>query len=146
MKFETGDLYGRIRAAVVALFGLAYLLGPAVSAAAAQAAERLDIATASPHELGTRYGQAAGVALICYGLKITPEVEKLKARFSGEQLAAFDLQAKKILAAWEKALRCEGSGGPNECKLSHVWSCQQGLRELGPEGSVIPGLVEQRVK
>ena len=113
---------------------------------AAQTSQRLDLETATAAQVGTRYGQAAGIALVCYGLKVTPAVDSLKSRFKGAEREVFDKQAKKILAAWKRTLRCEDSGGPNECKLSHVWSCQQGLKELGPNGTVMPGLVEQKVK
>jgi len=109
-------------------------------------AERLDIATATPIQLGTRYGQAAGIELVCYGLKVSPSVEDLKKRFTGADRETFDKQANKILASWEKTRKCENSSGPNECKLSHAWSCREGLKELGPKGTVLPGLVEQRVK
>lgn len=133
--------------ASLALIGLSVLIGTPVAFSAGSASTRLDIDTATPIELGTRYGQAAGIALLCYGLKVkSNKAETLKNRFSGEDRKSFDEQAGKILAAWEKTLRCEDSGGPNECKLSHTWSCQQGLKELGPNGTVIPGLVEQRVK
>lgn len=128
------------------LVALGLVLNLTASAQADRKSERLNVETATPTQLGIRYGQAAGVALVCYGLQVSPDVEKLKARFSGADLETFNTQAKKILTAWEKTLRCENSGGPNECKLSHTWSCQQGLRELGPEGTVLPGLVEQRVK
>ena len=113
---------------------------------AAQKSMRLDIKTASPMELGTRYGQAAGIALVCYGLRVTPAVDGLKTRFDGADKDKFDKQANKILAAWQRTLRCEDAGGPNECKLSQTWSCAQGYKELGPEGTVIPGLVERKVE
>lgn len=133
-------------AAVLLSVGLSVSAVAGEQAGSKQAAQQLDLETATPVQLGIRYGQAAGIALLCYGLKVTPAVEKLKSRFSGTDREIFDKQAAKILAAWERTLRCEGSGGPNECKLSHTWSCQQGLKELGPSGSVIPGLVEQKVK
>lgn len=110
----------------------------------AQSTERLDVATASAKQLGIRYGQAAGIELVCYGLKITPDVEKLKSRFAGSERKIFDAEASKVLTAWTRVLRCEQSTGPNECKLSHVWSCQQGYKELGPEGTIIPGLVRRK--
>lgn len=117
------------------------------TAHAAGTSQRLDVTTATPIELGTRYGQAVGIALVCYGVVAKSDaVESLKLRFKGADRKAFDRQAGKILAAWKRTLTCEKSGGPNECRLSHIWSCREGLKELGPEGSVIPGLVEQKKK
>ncbi len=132
--------------ATILAIGLCGSLGSKAAISASTETERVDVATATPIQLGTRYGQAAGVAVLCYGLKVSPDAEKLKTRFSGAELETFNKQASKILASWEKTLRCENAGGPNECKLSHTWSCQQGLNELGPKGTVLPGLVEQRVK
>lgn len=114
--------------------------------AAAQKSLRLDPKTATPIELGTRYGQAAGIALVCYGLRVTPAVEGLKTRFEGADQATFEKTANKILASWKRTLRCEDASGPNECKLSHTWSCAQGFKELGPDGTVLPGLIERKVE
>ena len=132
--------------AVTNAVGLGLSLAGSTSLSAGVSSQNLDIATATPIQLGTRFGQAAGIALVCYGLEVSPDVEKLKNRFTGAERQAFDRQANKILAAWEKTRRCENAKGPNECKLSHVWSCQQGLKEIGPQGTVLPGLVEQRAK
>ena len=131
---------------VAATLSLGLQVGFATVSPAQNGAQRLNLETATPAQVGTRYGQAAGIALVCYGLKVTPKVDKLKNKFSGADRTAFNTQAAKVLAAWEKTLRCENSNGPNECKLSHTWSCQEGLKELGPQGTVLPGLVEQRVK
>ncbi|MCH9765710.1 MAG: hypothetical protein K0U34_06940 [Alphaproteobacteria bacterium] len=108
--------------------------------------KRLSLYTATPVQAGIRYGQAAGVTLVCYGLKTTDAVDALKARFKDEDLAVFNEQSNKVLKSWVQTLNCEKSGGPNECKLSHVWSCQQALKEIGPDGTALPGLVEQKTR
>jgi hypothetical protein len=100
--------------------------------------------TISAREGGARYGQAAGAALVCYGLRTTDEVEKLRDRFKGAELAVFDKEARKVAAAWKVTLSCEKADGPNQCRLSHVWSCRQALREIGPNGTAARGLVEPR--
>lgn len=99
------------------------------------------VAMPSATEAGTRYGQALGVALMCYELKTTPAVDELKAKFAGADLAAFNQQAETIVAMWKEAMDCTKSGGPNECRLTHYWSCQEALKEIGPEGTRLPGLV-----
>jgi hypothetical protein len=106
----------------------------------------LELDSISPKDAGIRYGQAAGVALVCYGLRVTPLVEQLKSKFEGDAMATFDAHASKVVASWRSTLNCEHATGPNECKLSHTWSCRQALNEIGPKGSVLPGLVEQKVK
>lgn len=95
-------------------------------------------------EAGARYGEAAGAALVCYGLKITPRVAELRARYQGSDLDAFDDQAKKVLQAWREILNCQRADGPNDCKVSQQWSCRQAVQEIGPSGSAVQGLVEPK--
>lgn len=96
----------------------------------------------TPQLAGARYGQAAGVALVCYGMKTTPAVADLKARYSGESFATFNAAAEKVLAAWRDMQTCVHAGGPNQCRLTTVWSCRDAMREIGPGGSALAGLVE----
>ena len=94
-------------------------------------------------EAGARYGEAAGAALVCSGLKITPQVAELRARYQGDDLTEFDAQAGKILKSWRETLSCEHAEGPNDCRVSQQWSCRQAMQEIGPSGSAVRGLVEQ---
>jgi hypothetical protein len=103
-----------------------------------------DTPSLAAKEAGARYGEAAGAVLVCYGLRMTPEVAKLRGRFQGNDLAEFDAQAEKILVAWRDTLNCIHAEGPNECKVSHAWSCRQAVQEIGPGGSKVPGLVEPK--
>lgn len=98
----------------------------------------------SAKDAGARYGEAAGAVLVCYGLRITPQVADLRARYQGADLAEFDAQAGKILQAWREALNCLHAEGPNDCKVSQQWSCRQALQEIGPSGSAVRGLVEPK--
>jgi hypothetical protein len=98
----------------------------------------------SAREAGARYGEAAGAALVCYGLKITPLVAELRARYAGDELKEFEAQATKVLQSWRQTLSCEQSNGPNDCKVSQQWSCRQALQEIGPSGSAVRGLVEPK--
>ena len=98
----------------------------------------------SPKDAGARYGEAAGAVLVCYGLKITPQVAELRGRYQGADLAEFDAQAGKVLKAWRETLDCEHAEGPNDCKVSQQWSCRQAMQEIGPSGSEVRGLVEPR--
>ena len=100
--------------------------------------------TLSPRDAGRRGGEAAGAALVCYGFRITDEVTELRSRYRGADLAEFDEQAGKILQAWQATKTCQNATGPNECKVSQQWSCLQALREIGPGGSAVPGLVEPK--
>ncbi len=95
-------------------------------------------------DAGRRAGEAAGAALVCYGLRITEKVTELRSRYRGDDLAEFDEQARKVLQAWQATKTCENASGPNECKVSQQWSCLQALREIGPSGSAASGLVEPK--
>lgn len=97
-----------------------------------------------PREGGARYGQALGVALICYGLRTTPALERLPSQYAGDARTEFESESEKTLAAWREAGSCKKAGGPNACRLVHAWSCRAALNEIGPEGSILPGLVEQK--
>jgi hypothetical protein len=97
-----------------------------------------------PREAGARYGQALGVALVCYGLRTTSAVDSLPAIYANEAQPAFREEAEKVLATWRKASSCKTAGGPNPCRLAHEWSCRDALIEIGPNGSKLPGLIEKK--
>lgn len=114
-------------------------VAPAVQPVASMAAE--ETKPLSAKEAGARYGEAAGAALVCYGLKITQQVAELRAHYQGADLVEFDAQAGKILQAWRSTLTCEQADGPNDCKVSQQWSCKQAVDEIGPSGTAVRGLV-----
>jgi len=118
----------------------ASLAGDATGAAAKPAL----LVPSNPREAGARYGQAAGVALVCYGMRITGGSEELKSKYQGEDLAAFNDQAGRILTMWKDTLSCKNAKGPNECRLSHAFSCAEAMKEIGPAGTKLPGLVEEK--
>jgi hypothetical protein len=122
----------------------AIILGTGAIAMAVVGTSPTELPNLSAKDAGARYGEAAGAVLVCYGLKITPRVAELRARYQGDDLAAFDAQAGKILLAWKDTLNCTHSDGPNDCKVSQQWSCRLAVQEIGPEGSKVPGLVEPK--
>lgn len=84
------------------------------------------------------------MALVCYGMRITDAPEALKTKYQGEALAAFNEEAEKVLVAWQDVLSCKYAGGPNQCRLSHAYSCAAAMKEIGPQGTKLPGLVEEK--
>ncbi len=126
------------RCAVFSLIGLVGLTAARAEEAPPGAGT---INEAEARAAGARYGQAAGVALVCHGVKTTDAVVVLKARFEGETASAFDEEATKVLAAWRDLYTCKDATGPNECRLSHDFSCGAAMREIGPGGSAMPGLI-----
>jgi hypothetical protein len=97
----------------------------------------------SPREAGVRYGQAIGAARACYGLRTTQAAAELGRTYQGADDALFRDEARRVIASWENALSCVKAGGPNECRLIFEHSCRDAYREIGPEGSSFPGLVER---
>ncbi|MFZ0709681.1 MAG: hypothetical protein WAM53_06540 [Terrimicrobiaceae bacterium] len=96
-------------------------------------------------EAGRRFGEAAGAALVCYGLRIrTDQVAELRSKYRDAALTEFDEQAAKTIQPWQATKTCENANGPNECKVSQQWSCLQAVQEIGPGGSAVPGLVEPK--
>ncbi len=137
----------RMMAASAALMLFGFSAAPAAVAQtrlAGLAEQDAPTAKLSARDAGARYGEAAGAALVCYGLKITPLVAELRARYAGDELTEFDAQATKILQSWRQTLSCEQANGPNDCKVSQQWSCRQALQEIGPSGSAVKGLVEPK--
>ncbi len=98
----------------------------------------------SAKDAGIRYGEAAGAVLVCQSLRITPRVAELRGRYQGADLQEFDAQAGKILKAWQETLNCQHANAPVDCMMSQRWSCQQALREIGPSGTAVRGLVEPK--
>jgi hypothetical protein len=98
----------------------------------------------SAREAGARYGEAAGAALVCTRLKITPRVAELRARYEGDGLAEFDAQAAKVLQSWRATQTCEHANGPEDCKVTQQLSCKLAMKEIGPGGTVIEGLVDAK--
>ena len=98
----------------------------------------------NPREGGARYGQAAGVALVCYGMRVTDLPEVLKSKYQGQALADFNDQAGRILEMWKDTLSCKHAGGPNQCRLSQAFSCAEAMKEIGPIGSKLPGMVDAK--
>ncbi len=87
----------------------------------------------SPEEAGARYGQALGAGRLCRGFKVLPGADELAATFKGDELATFQKAAARIVQAWQAMTNCQG--GPHVCMCSHMASCYEALREIGPEGT-----------
>ena len=96
----------------------------------------------NPRDAGIRYGQAAGMAAVCIDMKPTPKAEALSSAFTGPDLEKFKVQAETVLKSWKKTLTCAHVSDPNPCRLAHQMSCKEGYKEIGPAGSVAPGLIE----
>lgn len=96
----------------------------------------------NPRDAGIRYGQAAGMAAVCLDMKPTAKAEALSGTFSGEDLEKFKVQAENVLKSWKKTLACAHNSDPNPCRLAFQMSCKEGFKEIGPDGSIVPGLVE----
>ena len=96
----------------------------------------------NPRDAGIRYGQAAGMAAVCLDMKPTAKAEALSGAFSGADLEKFKVQAETVLKSWKKTLNCAHKVDPNPCRLAHQMSCKEAFKEIGPGGSVAPGLIE----
>lgn len=135
-------MIARIASAAALLLLAASPTSNAEETAAAAPTKAEFVVPANPREAGARYGQAAGVALLCYGMSTTELSEQLKSKYQGEALVAFTDQAERILAMWKDTLSCKHAGGPNQCRLSHAFSCAEAMKEIGPNGTKLPGLVD----
>ncbi len=126
-----------------AVFSLISLDDPSAAAGTSGAAKPAVAADLSkPRDAGIRYGQAAGMAVVCLNMKPTMKAESLAATFSGEDLETFKLQAENVVQSWKKTLSCAHNSDPNPCRLAHQMSCREAYKEIGPNGTIAPGLVE----
>jgi hypothetical protein len=96
----------------------------------------------NPRDAGIRYGQAAGMAAVCLDMKPTAKAEALSNAFTGADLEKFKVQAETVMQSWKKTLSCAHKVDPNPCRLAHQMSCKEAFKEIGPGGSVAPGLIE----
>ena len=137
-----GTMKPTFRLSLLQVFCTLSLGFTAFSASAQQPAAALNA-----REAGARYGQALGVALVCYGLRTRSEaMASLAAAYSGaSDREAFQSEADKVLKSWQEASSCQKAGGPNNCRLIHEWSCRDALLEIGPAGTKAPGLVEAAI-
>lgn len=130
------------------LVGAATVLAVPGSVDAAPAVEATDatrsaVAQMTPHEVGSRYGQALGAIEICPGAQTTVKVPALNTLYKGADLQTFKAQATKIYEAWLKLKQCAIVDDPSECRVVIEESCAAATTEIGPSGTVFPGLLEE---
>jgi hypothetical protein len=133
--------YG-IRNSALAIFVSASALAFSPAHAGEAEAAKAPPGSSEAREAGARYGQALGVLEICYGSKITAKGEALPQQFSGDTGELFKAQAAKVYDAWVKVKGCSNQFDPNQCKIIMDKSCLDAEKEIGSNGSAIPGLVE----
>ena len=102
--------------------------------------------TVTVAEAGTRYGQALAAERFCPGGRLTASARAL--HDAEPDRATFDREAEKIVESWTAALSCleadPATGRPiASCRRIKMLSCRQAWLEIGPEGTMMPGLLEQ---
>lgn len=109
-------------------------------------AARSAVAQMTPHDVGSRYGQALGVIEICPDTQTTLKVPALNTMYTGPELQAFQTQASRIYNAWIKLKQCATVDDPSECRVVVEESCAAAIIEIGPSGTVLPGLLEGQIR
>lgn len=107
---------------------------------------RQSAGTVTAAEAGTRYGQALAAERFCPGGRLTASARAL--HDAEQDRATFDREAAKIVESWTAALSCQeadpATGRPiASCRRIKMLSCRQAWLEIGPEGTMMPGLLEQ---
>jgi hypothetical protein len=99
-------------------------------------------------EQGARHGQAIAAMATCPGAKTTVKVAELAAAVAPDDREAFQAASNRIIEAWQKAFACKDvdpAQSPREmngCRKAKILSCTMTWREIGPEGSALPGLLD----
>ncbi|MBA2125232.1 hypothetical protein DLM45_03210 [Hyphomicrobium methylovorum] len=105
-------------------------------------AARTAVAKLTPYDVGSRYGQALGAEQICSGTRATTKAHALDLIYTEADLQAFKAQASRIYNAWTKIEHCKIEGDPNQCRIVVDESCAAAISDVGPSGTVLPGLLE----
>lgn len=135
---------GQLIYVAVVLASLGFAAGPA--AAEATDVARSAVAQMTPHDAGSRYGQALGAIEICPDTRTTVKVPALNTIYTGAELQAFQAQASRIYNAWIKLKQCATVDNPSECRVVVEESCAAAITEIGPSGTVFPGLLEGQTR
>jgi hypothetical protein len=100
----------------------------------------------SPADAGARMGQALSAARFCPGAKTTSKMADLPKAYSDADQAVIKAEAGKIVAAWAEAMTCVESNPEIKmytgCRKTKIMTCNATWREIGPDGTEWPGLVE----
>jgi hypothetical protein len=118
-----------------------FLLFAITAPVAADSADPID-------EQGARHGQAIAAMATCPGAKTTIKVAELAAAVAPDDREAFQAASNRIIEAWQKAFACQDvdpAQSPREmngCRKAKILSCTMTWREIGPEGSALPGLLD----
>jgi hypothetical protein len=119
----------------------AILLIAIVAPVAADSANPID-------EQGARHSQAIAAMATCPGAKTTAKVAELEAAIAPDDREAFKAASNRIIEAWQKAFACQDvdpAQSPREmngCRKAKILSCTMTWREIGPDGSALPGLLD----
>lgn len=95
---------------------------------------------------GERYGLAMAASSYCPAGIITDKGKALGERFEGADAEAFKAQAEKVLEAWRTGSDCDEDKMDRYqlgmCRTMRLKNCRAVWTQLGPDGSVMPGLVD----
>lgn len=97
-----------------------------------------------PKLAGARYGQALGSSLVCPYIHLQPAAETLLQRYTGADLDSFKAEAQQVALVWKKTLGCDPIADINRCRVLSEKSCSEAIREIGPAGTAVAGLIEFR--
>ncbi len=136
------------RAPTHAFARTAALTALAIAAATAPALAERPAAPArealSAKDRGARYGQALGASLVCPFVHLLPAAEELRPSLPGADREQFEAEAKRVALVWQKTLACDPRADINRCRVLSEKSCSEAIRELGPEGTAVNGVLEFR--
>lgn len=98
---------------------------------------------------GIRYGQALAAARTCPGARLTPKAAALEEGVAVTERRTFRDASDRIVAAWANAFACKDvdpaqTRDINGCRRAKILSCTTTWREIGPDGTALPGLLEFR--
>lgn len=121
--------------------------GVALTAVVFASGLRAEDAPMSTAQAGQHYGLVRAAAEFCPAGVITEKGKVFAAPYeAGSDAATFKAEADKIVEAWRIGTHCpEGEMDRMQlamCRTAHLRNCRAAWAQMGPEGAVLPGLID----
>ncbi len=103
--------------------------------------------TMTAAEAGEKFGLVRAAAEFCPAGVVTEKGKAFAAPYeAGPEAAVFKAEVDKIVEAWRQGTRCvEGEMDRMQlamCRTMHLRNCRAVWAQMGPDGAVLPGLID----
>lgn len=97
-------------------------------------------------EAGQRIGLAKAAAQYCPAGVVTDKLKAFEAEYTGADGEVVKAEAEKVLEAWKQGTVCDENEldrhALSMCRTMRLRNCRAVWNQMGPQGGVMPGLVD----